>query len=274
MPAPMRRERQRLLAGRSARSGRWPSRVWMTWKPLPRIAAEHALDRLDRRARQRQIIAHLVDIAADAAEIGLHVDDDQRGVLRPQVAVIGPRIGIGGDIALGHVPPLASRRHRVIDSSAGAPTSVRFGEQVTIMISERQDIGRGVEQVIARGDADRLQRGPERAGAAEQQRRPEAQHRVPAREDHQRHRGDALAARQALVPAARDSRATGTSRRCRRESRRPWSRRSRTAIAPNSPSRARHRRSRRRCAGPGPSASCATPRPGSAPAPRRPGTAH
>ncbi len=29
MPALIRRERQRLLSGRSARSGRWPSRVWM-----------------------------------------------------------------------------------------------------------------------------------------------------------------------------------------------------------------------------------------------------
>ena len=29
--APIRRERQRLFAGRSERSGRWPSRVWMTW---------------------------------------------------------------------------------------------------------------------------------------------------------------------------------------------------------------------------------------------------
>ena len=29
-PSPIWRERQRLLAGRSARSGRWPSRVWMT----------------------------------------------------------------------------------------------------------------------------------------------------------------------------------------------------------------------------------------------------
>ena len=38
-PSPMRRERQRLLAGRSARSGRCPSRVWMTAKPSSRITA-------------------------------------------------------------------------------------------------------------------------------------------------------------------------------------------------------------------------------------------
>jgi hypothetical protein len=59
-------------------------------------------DRLDRRAGQRQIVSHLVDIAADAAEVGLHVDDDERGVFRPQVAVIGPGIGFGLQIALSH----------------------------------------------------------------------------------------------------------------------------------------------------------------------------
>ena len=37
--APIWRERQRLLAGRSDRSGRWPSRVWMMWKPSGRSAA-------------------------------------------------------------------------------------------------------------------------------------------------------------------------------------------------------------------------------------------
>src|ERR1700746_460527 len=83
MPAPIWRERQRLLAGRSARSGRCPSRGWMTWKARRRAGGrERTLDRLDRRTGERQVVAHLVDIAADTAEIGLHVDDDQRRVLR------------------------------------------------------------------------------------------------------------------------------------------------------------------------------------------------
>ena len=34
-----------------------------------------------RRAREREVVAHLVDVAALAAEVGLHVDDDERGVL-------------------------------------------------------------------------------------------------------------------------------------------------------------------------------------------------
>ena len=103
---------------------------------------KRALDRLDRRAGERQIVAHLVDIAADAAEVGLHVDDDQRRVLRTQIAVIGPGIGIGRDITLGGDALLgrvhdftSSATYRVIDSSAGAPMSVRLGEQVAIMIS-------------------------------------------------------------------------------------------------------------------------------------------
>ena len=70
------------------------------------------------------------------------------------------------------------------------------------MISKRQDIGRGIEEIIALAHAHRLQRRPERGGAAEQQRRAQAQQRIPTREDHQRHRHEALPARQALVPAA------------------------------------------------------------------------
>mmetsp|Transcript_14419 Transcript_14419/g.34750 ORF Transcript_14419/g.34750 Transcript_14419/m.34750 type:complete len:227 (+) Transcript_14419:179-859(+) len=39
MPAPIWRLRQRLLAGRSARLRRWPSRVWITFTPAARAAA-------------------------------------------------------------------------------------------------------------------------------------------------------------------------------------------------------------------------------------------
>jgi len=63
---------------------------------------EHRCDRLDRRAGKTKIVSHAVDIAADAAEIGLHVDDDQRRICRPKIAIIGPGIRIGCDIALGH----------------------------------------------------------------------------------------------------------------------------------------------------------------------------
>ena len=75
MPAPMRRERQRLLAGRSDRSGRWPSRVWMIVVALCAQGRERALDRPDRRAGERKVVTHLVDVAADAAEVGLHEQD-------------------------------------------------------------------------------------------------------------------------------------------------------------------------------------------------------
>ncbi len=42
-------------------------------RPIGSIGALH----------QRQVVAHRVDVAALAAEIGLHVDDDQRRVVRP-----------------------------------------------------------------------------------------------------------------------------------------------------------------------------------------------
>src|SRR5271155_6229465 len=72
--------------------------------PLARVNDEVALrprrfeqrpDRLDRRAGQRNVVTHRIDIPALAAEVGLHVDDDDRGVLRPPVAVVRPGIGIG-----------------------------------------------------------------------------------------------------------------------------------------------------------------------------------
>ncbi len=109
---------------------------------------EHPLDGLDRRARQRDVVAHGVDVAAGRAEIDLHVDDDQRRVGRTEVAVERPRIGIGGDgAAAGNhrrgdalVHGVGSggchrAAHLVIDNSAGAPRSDRFGEVETIMMS-------------------------------------------------------------------------------------------------------------------------------------------
>ena len=102
IPAPMRRDRQRLFAGRSARSGRCPSRVWKTWKPSAAHCREHRRDRLDRRAGKGQIVSHAVDIAADPTKIGLHVDDDQRRICRLEITIIGPGIRVGRDITLRH----------------------------------------------------------------------------------------------------------------------------------------------------------------------------
>jgi hypothetical protein len=42
----------------------------------------------------------VIDITALAAEVGLHVDDDEGGIVGSQGAVIGPGIGIGLDIVL------------------------------------------------------------------------------------------------------------------------------------------------------------------------------
>ena len=39
----------------------------------------------------------MVDIAAGSAKVGLHVDDDEGGVVRPQRAVPWPGVGIGYD---------------------------------------------------------------------------------------------------------------------------------------------------------------------------------
>src|ERR1039458_8799353 len=61
---------------------------------------EHRLDRYDRGAREREVISHLVDIAAVTAKIGLHVDDDEHRIGRTETPVEGPGIGIGGNMQL------------------------------------------------------------------------------------------------------------------------------------------------------------------------------
>ena len=61
---------------------------------------EHVLNRPDRRPGERQVVAHRVDVSALAAEVGLHVDDQHDGVVRTQIAVVWPGIGIGLDMAL------------------------------------------------------------------------------------------------------------------------------------------------------------------------------
>ena len=107
---------------------------------------KHPPDGFDRRPRQRDVVAHGIDVAAGRAEIDLHVDDDQRRVGAREVAVEGPGIGIGLDRARARhhrrgdpfVHRLAGAHvrapHLVIDSSDGAPRSARLGEVETIMM--------------------------------------------------------------------------------------------------------------------------------------------
>jgi hypothetical protein len=57
------------------------------------MAASTARDRRDRRAGQRQIVPHPVDIAADTAEIDLHIDCDEGRILGPQIPLKGQGYG-------------------------------------------------------------------------------------------------------------------------------------------------------------------------------------
>ena len=99
--------------------------------------------------------------------------------------------------------------------------------------------------------------GPSAPAPPNSSEAPRQQHRVPAREDDQRHRGDALAAGQALVPAAgiveRQERAADAGEKAADHGRAQAD-----EVRPSSPWRARHRRCRRRCARSGPSACCAS----------------
>lgn len=68
---------------------------------------QQCLDRLDGRTGQRKVVTNAVDVAADATEVGLHVDDDQRGVVRMQLPVPGPRVGRRCNMTFTHgiTPP-------------------------------------------------------------------------------------------------------------------------------------------------------------------------
>src|SRR3984957_5911725 len=103
-------------------------------------------------------------------------------------------------------PPLVPRsasclfRHRQF---AGHVTRRVLGARGCDHDDEREDVGGGVEEVVALGDPDRLQRRAKRAGRAEKERRGDAAKRVPAGEDDKRYRHQALARGEALVPRAR-----------------------------------------------------------------------
>src|SRR6202453_34724 len=68
---------------------------------------------------------------------------------------------------------------------------------------EREDVGGGVEEVVAVRDPDRLERRAKRARRAEKERCGDTAERIPAGEDDERHGHQALAGGEALVPGAR-----------------------------------------------------------------------
>jgi hypothetical protein len=79
---------------------------------------KHLLDRLDRRARERKVVTHFVDVTTRSAEIRLHVDDHENSVLGAKVAVVRPGIRIRFDVTCVHTPVPSGhglRRGRVAD---------------------------------------------------------------------------------------------------------------------------------------------------------------
>ena len=80
--APMRTDgwpRSILAFGASERSGRWPSRVWITSMPAARAASSTALQGATAALEQRHIVAERFPEAARLEEVALHVDDDECG---------------------------------------------------------------------------------------------------------------------------------------------------------------------------------------------------
>ena len=91
-----------LATGASDRSGRWPSRVDHQQAETTR-GVEHRAARRDGRSQQRHVVAEGLAEAARLQEVALHVDDDQRAVVRgrsrwrparhpPRPLACGPRL--------------------------------------------------------------------------------------------------------------------------------------------------------------------------------------
>jgi hypothetical protein len=53
----------------------------MTRTPAARGGGEASAQRFDGRPGQRHVVAHLCDVAAEAAEVGLHVDEHEGDVI-------------------------------------------------------------------------------------------------------------------------------------------------------------------------------------------------
>ena len=64
-------------------------------QPRGASSGEHPRGRLEAGPGQIEVIAHRIDVAAGAAEVDLPVDEDQGGVGRAELAVVGPGIGLG-----------------------------------------------------------------------------------------------------------------------------------------------------------------------------------
>jgi hypothetical protein len=62
-------------------------------KPAAPHRRKHSRDRRDRRAGQRQIVPHPVDIAANPTKIDLHIDDDESRILGPHIPIEGQGYG-------------------------------------------------------------------------------------------------------------------------------------------------------------------------------------
>jgi hypothetical protein len=76
------------------------------------------LDGLDWRPPQGQVVAHAAHVAANTAEIRLHINHDQGRIGRAQIAIIRPGVRIRFDICCG-----TDRTAKAISVVATAPAS-------------------------------------------------------------------------------------------------------------------------------------------------------
>lgn len=96
-PAPMQRLRRCLLAGKSAKCARWSSRVCRMRHPRRSRGHQSFAYRLGRGARERDVVAHPVELSALTAKIELHIDYEQCRVCRVACRRRRESVGIAFD---------------------------------------------------------------------------------------------------------------------------------------------------------------------------------
>src|SRR5262245_60816874 len=119
--------RSSLTGGTSDRSGRWPSRVWITKCPHRRAVSSTARQGSIAAGKRRYVIAERFAEAPRLEEVALHVDDDERGPL--EVDQEGSGCGVDRD-----------QRHSV--GSAGA----MVGGLAASPLRTKSDISKGAAE--------------------------------------------------------------------------------------------------------------------------------
>ena len=107
---------------------------------------QHGPNWLNRGTSEGQVVAHLVHIATTAAEVDLHINYQQHRIFWTHIPIKGIRIGVSCNKTSQVKPPEDIYAYVLVPNAPGAPVSVRWGEQVIIMIAKVKMYGEALNR--------------------------------------------------------------------------------------------------------------------------------